>query len=342
MLSPLPVHFLDMNAPPKVPAEIQARIALMVAAERAQMEALDSQPNMEIVGVSSVLGAGAMGSPTAGEWSLRLSLARWREVDGARRGEGLRMRLITNETEIDRIVDAIPGPTVVRMLVRMFPPSNPSPDTVPSALLVELLDAPFEDAEMAAVAAQLEAEDLARQTALEPPDNTRKADVVMTFDALIAAVKKKLPPAPEAEIAKLELSLGCRLVEDYRSFLAACNGGYLSGELRFVEQSPSSDAVETSIHHIGGFREESHFSLTWARAIYADRIPDDLLWIMDDPCGNAICLGLRGAHQGRVYFWDHENEPDDDWDGTVENAGNIVLLANTFSDFVAGLRPRDF
>ena len=41
--------------------------------------------------------------------------------------------------------------------------------------------------------------------------------------------------------------------------------------------------------------------------------------------GNAICLGLSGEHRGRVYFWDHENEPDpDEWDGEVETAGNLT------------------
>jgi hypothetical protein len=47
---------------------------------------------------------------------------------------------------------------------------------------------------------------------------------------------------------------------------------------------------------------------------------------------------VTGKHRGRVYFWDHEDEPDpDDWDGEVETADNISLLANSFTDFVAGL-----
>jgi hypothetical protein len=51
---------------------------------------------------------------------------------------------------------------------------------------------------------------------------------------------------------------------------------------------------------------------------------------------------IPGEHRGRVYFWDHENEPDlDEWDGAVETAGNVRLLANSFTDFVAGLRGLD-
>src|SRR5690606_37347968 len=98
------------------------------------------------------------------------------------------------------------------------------------------------------------------------------------------------------------------------------------------------------INHVGGFRQEAHFSLGYLRSMYQegeDRIPEELIWIMDDPFGSAICLGVKGEHRGRVYFWDHENEPDpEQWDGRVETAGNIVLLANTFTDFVAGLASR--
>jgi len=60
---------------------------------------------------------------------------------------------------------------------------------------------------------------------------------------------------------------------------------------------------------------------------------------MDDPFGNAICLGIAEKYRGRVYFWDHENEPDEElWDGEVDTAGNITLIANSFTDFVAGLQ----
>jgi hypothetical protein len=60
---------------------------------------------------------------------------------------------------------------------------------------------------------------------------------------------------------------------------------------------------------------------------------------MDDPFGNAICIGVSGKHRGKVFFWDHECEPDpESWDGEVSSAGNIELISGSFSDFVAGLR----
>ncbi|MDX2219354.1 MAG: SMI1/KNR4 family protein [Burkholderiales bacterium] len=314
--------------------------AQRVAAEKAQLAALVTEPEMEIVGVTSMMGAGAMGSPATDEWSLRLSLLRWREAGGDRGGGELMIRLVTNEVEIDRLVDAIPGPTAVRMRVRMIaqPAVPDSPlDAFAAAILVALMNEPVDDAEMNAFAAQLQAEE---EAGAAPGTIAEERDVPpMTMESLIAAVKKKLPPAPEAEVAAFEASLGCRLPADYRAFLIACNGGFLSGTLGFAGLSPTGEPVSVSIHHIDGFREENHLSITFSRELFEGRIPDDLLMIMDDPSGNAICLGLRGPYTGKVYLWDHEEEPDDDWDGAVESAGNIQLLADSFSAFVAGLRP---
>jgi hypothetical protein len=56
------------------------------------------------------------------------------------------------------------------------------------------------------------------------------------------------------------------------------------------------------------------------------------------PGGNAICLGLTGDYRCRVFFWVHDEQPDpEEWDGEVETAGNVRLLANSFTDFVAGI-----
>ena len=142
-------------------------------------------------------------------------------------------------------------------------------------------------------------------------------------------------------MAALESTLGSRLPDDYRAFLFACNGGHVGGALWFKGPTPEGDLADAGVNHVGGFRKESHFSLAWFRQCYEGRIPESLLWIMDDPFGNAICLGISGQARGKIFFWDHENEPDGDWDGALESAGNIKLLANSFSDFVTGLRPHD-
>jgi hypothetical protein len=165
----------------------------------------------------------------------------------------------------------------------------------------------------------------------------------VSIDEFLAEIRSKLPPAPADKLAQFEAELGTELPADYRQFLVACNGGFVGGRLWFMGPTPEGKPAEAGVHHIGGFREESHFSLDKTRKVYQApelRIPRDLMWIMDDPFGNAICLAIKGPQRGRLYFWDHEQEPDpDDWDGSIETAGNVTLLANSFTEFVAGLQP---
>jgi hypothetical protein len=162
----------------------------------------------------------------------------------------------------------------------------------------------------------------------------------MTFDEFLQAIRKTAPPAPADKLARLEGALGVSLPDDYRRFLQTCNGGYVGGALWYKGPAPTGDPADAGVHHIGGFREESSLSLERKRELYAGSIPDELLWIMDDPFGNAICLGIQGPHRGNIYFWDHEMEPDpDDWDGQVDTAENVSLIAGSFTEFVAGLKP---
>ncbi len=151
----------------------------------------------------------------------------------------------------------------------------------------------------------------------------------------------KAPPAPKRQLWMLEMTLGHNLPDDYRAFLLDCNGGYVGGALWFKGPTPSGGVADAGVHHVGGFRNEDYFSLDRARRCYRGRIPENLMWIMDDPFGNAICLGVSGVHRGKVYFWDHELEPDDGWDGQFDTAGNLLLLANSFTEFVSGLAPND-
>jgi hypothetical protein len=163
----------------------------------------------------------------------------------------------------------------------------------------------------------------------------------MTLDEFLAVIDDKQPPAPLSSLEQFESEIGQQLPEDYREFLIRCNGGYAAGAVVFQGPTPEDQTADACPNHIGGFREEDYLSLVATRENYQTvevRIPKALLWIMDDPFGNAICVGLTGQHRGRVYFWDHENEPDPEvWDGEVETAGNIDLLANSFAAFVAGL-----
>src|SRR5580658_1299073 len=124
----------------------------------------------------------------------------------------------------------------------------------------------------------------------------------MTVDEFLAAIDRKMPPAPSDALRQFETLLGERLPEDYREFLIQCNGGYARGYVQFRGPTPEGHSADACVNHIGGFRNESYFSLEASRENYQTddlRIPRELLWIADDPFGNAICLGISGEHRGR-------------------------------------------
>ncbi len=165
----------------------------------------------------------------------------------------------------------------------------------------------------------------------------------MEWTDFIHAFADRSPPAPADQLQALEAELGCALPADYRRFLIECNGGSCGGRLLYNEPLANGRPADIVLCRMYGLRSQRSFSLHHARDCYQSagdlRIPLDVLPIADDCFGNTICIGQRGTPRGRIYFWDHENEPDPStWDGWVETAGNLELIAASFSQFVAGLQ----
>ena len=162
----------------------------------------------------------------------------------------------------------------------------------------------------------------------------------ITLDQFIAAVESRGPSLRDDDLRQFESEIGCRLPDDYREFLLRCNGGFVEADLWFLGPNPAGYSVEAGVHHVGGLRsDDESYSLRWARECYQGarpRIPLELLWIMDDPCGNAVCLGVKSAARGKIYFWDHELESAE-WDSALDSAPHLTLLAESFTEFIRGL-----
>jgi hypothetical protein len=130
-------------------------------------------------------------------------------------------------------------------------------------------------------------------------------------------------------LAEFEASIDCRLPDDYRQFLGIANGGSVNDD-RFTHAKSG-----WYICSVGGVAKL--FENRECYQISERRIPSELLWIADTDFSAAFCIGLTGEHRGKIYFWDNGHEPGSDWDGRFETAGNITLLANSFTEFIAGL-----
>ena len=163
----------------------------------------------------------------------------------------------------------------------------------------------------------------------------------MTIDDYIDALEDKMTGLNDSELEALESAMGCSLPLEYRALLSRVNGGSANGDLWFKAPTPSGRTACVGLAELGGLRDD-YMSLVENRQTYQAtdnlRIPSDTRWFMGCPFGNAYCIGVGSNNEGFIYFWQHEEEfHDDTYDGTTATAQNMILLAHSLGDFIAGV-----
>ncbi|GGJ55158.1 SMI1/KNR4 family protein [Virgibacillus salexigens] len=118
-----------------------------------------------------------------------------------------------------------------------------------------------------------------------------------------------------------------KLTEQYINFLLIWNGGKVIPNLFMIsnEQGPS---VLNVFYGIGNMYD----NLTDFIEIMDERLPVGFIPIGDDPSGNVICLGTKEPYYDKIYFWDHEQEPED-----PDDMSNMYFLANSINEFLDNL-----
>lgn len=118
-----------------------------------------------------------------------------------------------------------------------------------------------------------------------------------------------------------------KLTEQYINFLLKWNGGKVKPNLFMIsnEQGPS---VLNVFYGIG----DMYDNLTDFIEIMDERLPVGFIPIGDDPSGNVICLGTKEPYYDKIYFWDHEQEPED-----PDDMSNMYFLANDINEFLDNL-----
>ncbi|MFF2484307.1 SMI1/KNR4 family protein [Paenibacillus sp. NPDC058071] len=152
----------------------------------------------------------------------------------------------------------------------------------------------------------------------------------------------------EEDLGSIEQRYEISFPEVYKQFLLRYGNFTFEQEIRFrtIEKTPWSQ--DDNLESFSSFFVLSDESNNLEKKIeqYYDRIPTSVLPIADDSAGNLICIGVRGNYQGKIYFWDHENEwvakvmlkeevqgitsIDDYWE-------NLYLVADSFIDFIRSL-----
>jgi hypothetical protein len=141
-------------------------------------------------------------------------------------------------------------------------------------------------------------------------------------------------PMPRDEVLELETTVGA-LPALFKDYLLDVGGIYLRNgfEVNFLQPYPRGKVPFDGWFHgtLGKFKEELE--------CYHGRMPAELLPISDD-WGNLFCLNLGKNDFGKIYYWDHNDEPNPEW--YAEYYGmptpqhlmyeNVYLVANSFGE----------
>ena len=132
----------------------------------------------------------------------------------------------------------------------------------------------------------------------------------------------------EQELGAFEREHGIKLPHQYRQFLLDYNGG--RPEHRDFNFKDSTNGSQL----LGFFGVGSRMDLSKELRTYKGRLPAGWFPVASDAGGNLICICLSGTNIGKVFFWDHEMESDETQGLTPETAGNTVLIADSFDEFL--------
>jgi cell wall assembly regulator SMI1 len=144
-------------------------------------------------------------------------------------------------------------------------------------------------------------------------------------------------PLSEERLREVERDIGLNFPEQYRRFLLAHNGGTpVPAVFDYkIEKGAYTDSI---VDWFLAIYDGEHDNFEDSVQVYKSReprIPNNFIPIAHDPGGNLICISASGGDLGAVYFWDHEREADR---GETPSYANVHLIADSFDEFLAGLR----
>ncbi|PFK28999.1 SMI1/KNR4 family protein [Bacillus cereus] len=133
------------------------------------------------------------------------------------------------------------------------------------------------------------------------------------------------PKVSLQDIKQFEQECNVTLPKQYVDFLLEYNGGFPQ-ESSFKISDNEGESLVNKFYGIGDMKS----NLGKVFEVLEGEIPEDFISIANDPAGNEILLGVNGEFQGKVYFWIHDIEPEDEMD-------NMFILADSFVEFFNNL-----
>jgi len=141
-------------------------------------------------------------------------------------------------------------------------------------------------------------------------------------------------PINKIMIKEFENTLEIELAQKYKEFLLKYNGG--EPEYYIFNKNLNLGSIVVNILY--GIQTNNDFDdLEKTNQIFENRIHKSFITIGDDPGGNQFLLGVKGKFKGKIYFWDHNTELDNDVFVENELPGNMYLLTDNFNEFIEKL-----
>lgn len=127
------------------------------------------------------------------------------------------------------------------------------------------------------------------------------------------------------EVREFESKYVLKLPGQYIDFLLKYNGGYPEAST-FKISDQEGESVVNKFYGIGDMKG----NLAKVFEVLDGELPQGFISIGNDPGGNEICIGISEEYFGKIYFWIHDMESD-------EEMGNMFFLANSFNVFFDNL-----
>jgi cell wall assembly regulator SMI1 len=140
------------------------------------------------------------------------------------------------------------------------------------------------------------------------------------------------PPVDNQAIDALERTLGVKFPPDFRRVIQRCHGGVPVERSAFHYEDPSIGTTGSGIGALMTlYPDDTDGILTTLRLLSIDeQLPDKVIPFADDGGGDMMCLDYReDPDHPKVVYWSHEEEKDK----------SIIFLADTFTEFLAMLKP---
>lgn len=158
----------------------------------------------------------------------------------------------------------------------------------------------------------------------------------------IEAARDVPHPMPSEELNRIEEQIGAVIPGAFRDFLLEIGAASFGAvcNIRPTQSLPSHISLFGLSVFFGADCEQS-YSLSSQIRSYAGRVPETMIPIADNLFGDRYCLGTKGAHKGKIFFWDHENEYDPEMchAGQGHSWQNVYLIADSFEDLLNRMEP---